>query len=129
MNFQKFVNELLAGSQLSEGAIIEVSSKKVTKSDNLFFEDGELEKIIDLFKQPNDVTTKGIHVDGINYKGSKEAEDDTLYGQRSGVGGVILLQTKAAKLIIVGVYDESIKKSNASKATKTVGDKLSKDGY
>jgi len=128
MDFQKCVKEQLMGSNsLSEGAIIEISSKTVkAKSDYLFFNDGEVEKIVELFNQPADVTTKGICVDAINYKGSKEADDNTLFGYRSGVGGVILIKTKGGKVIVVGVYDESIKKTNAHNATKSAADQLSK---
>lgn len=123
--WQTFVDQQLIGSGMSGAVIISAADGGVWASKNLNLKAGEGQKIVMLFRNPNDAVTQGIIVNGQKSYALK-ADTSSMYG-KLGIGGVILVKTKMT--IIIATYNEKLQPGPAALAVEKLGDYLRSQGF
>eukprot|EP00727_Mastigamoeba_balamuthi_P006272 m51a1_g2264 putative profilin ii (128) ;mRNA; f:339796-340778 len=127
MSWQAYVDQQLIGTgQINQGAILGLDGNIWAKSKDFALKAGEGAKLVANFKDPASAQGSGIYVNGNKYMTLK-ADANSVYGKKSGNGGVITVKTKQA--VLVGLYPEGIQAGAATNVVERLGDYLRENNY
>lgn len=127
MSWQTYVDTNLVGTgYVTKGAIYGTLDRcKWASSHSFELKGDELEKLVEAFKSPDQVTEHGLYLGGEKFL-ILRTTGRSIYAKQ-GRGGAICVKT--TKTVLVALYDDSIQPGACANVVEKLGDYLAAAGY